>query len=373
MNHRAMLLARAVVPALGLVVLVSGCGSSSTGATPTPKPVSVQVGNPSKAVTLGESGSSLMLPYLQKLVDPIKAQYPNITLAPAGGGSGKGISDAISGTVTMGGSDAYMSDAQAAQNPTMLNIPVAISSQAVFYNVAGVSNLKLSGDVIAKIYEGHITTWNDPAIASLNSGVTLPATTIVPVRRVESSGDTFIFTSLLSATNSEWTNGPAFGTTVQWPAARGELTASGNPGMVQVCQQNPGCIAYIGISAKAAALAANLGEAMLQNKAGNFVQPTPDTIAAAVAAKATSIPTDLRASLIYADGAQSYPIVNYEYLIVNSHQTDADTALGVRSFLAWTIDPTGGSSEDKLSAVNFIALPNNVVQKVRAKIGSISA
>jgi len=214
-------------------------------------------------VTVREDGSSLVYPYLQKMVAPLAQAYPNITLAPAAGGSGKGISDAIAGAVDMGGSDAYLSAGQAAQNPGLLNIPIAISAQAINYNLPGVADLKLSGDVLAKIYMGKITRWNDGAIAALNPGVNLPSTTIVPVRRVDSSGDTFIFTSLLAATNGDWKSGPDFGTTVTWPAVGNELTASGNPAMVQTCKNTPGCVAYIGVSAEQSALAANLGEAQL--------------------------------------------------------------------------------------------------------------
>ena len=122
----------------------------------------------------------------------------------AAGGSGKGQTDAISGAVDMGGSDAYLSAGQVSANPGIMNIPIAVSAQAVNYNLPGISNLKLSGSVIAQIYSGTITSWNDAAIAALNTGVTLPATPIVPVRRVDSSGDTFIFTSFLSATSTTW-------------------------------------------------------------------------------------------------------------------------------------------------------------------------
>ncbi len=369
---------QAVIPALALAAMtvVNACGGSgnnaSTPPSSTPTSLSIKTGNPTKPVTLTESGSSLLLPYLQKLVDPLKTKYSNVTLAPAGGGSGKGISDAISGTVVMGGSDAYMSDAQASQNPGVANIPIAVSSQAVNYNLQGVKDLKLNGDVLAKIYMGKITKWNDPAITALNSGANLPAQTIVPVRRVESSGDTFIFTSFLSATNPDWNNGPAFGTTITWPAVQGEVTATGNPGMVQVCQQTPGCIAYIGISVEQQAVSAGLGEALLQNKAGQFVLPNQQTETAAVNAKAGSIPSDLRASLIYADGAQSYPIVNYEYLMVKKTQPDADTALAVRSFFDFAIDPNGGATSANLSAVSFVALPNTVLPKVKAAIAAIN-
>jgi phosphate transport system substrate-binding protein len=355
---------------------LTGCGSpSSTSGSPAaiPPAASVEVGNPWRPVTLTESGSSLMLPYLQRIAGPIKADYPNLTLAPSAGGTAKAVSDAISGAVVLGGSDAYLSDGQAALNPDVRSIPIAVSAQAINYNVPGVSDLKLSGDVLARIYQGRVSRWNDPAIAGLNPGVALPPSVIVPVRRSDASGDTFIFTSFLDATNDDWQNGPAFSTIVTWPAVQGELTASGNAAMVQVCRQTPGCIAYVGTNAEQAAVSGGLGQAMLRNRAGAFVKPTHDAITAAVTARAAAIPPDLRDSLICADGAQSYPIVNYEYLLVKSPQADADMALAVRSVLAWAVDTDRGSSSANLDAVDFVALPSTTVARVRAAIAGITA
>ncbi|MGA9113778.1 MAG: phosphate ABC transporter substrate-binding protein PstS [Candidatus Dormiibacterota bacterium] len=360
--------------------LVAACGSTSTPttsspastATGTPTAAAVQTGNPTSAVTLTEDGSSLLYPYLQKLQSGITAAYPNITLSAAAGGSGKGQTDAISGAVTMGGSDAYLSPGQVTANPGLLNVPIAVSAQAVNYNLAGISNLKLSGDVIAQMYEGTITTWNDSKIAALNPGVTLPATPIVPVRRVDSSGDTFIFTSFLSATNTTWANGPAFGTTVNWPSVSSELTANGNPAMVDTCHSTPGCIAYVGVSVESTALVDGLGEVELENASGAFVQPNETTINAAVTAGATNVPASLAQSLIYESGAQAYPIVNFEYLIIKSTQSSTDTALAIRTFLEWAISTTGGATSDNLSAVNFVPLPTNVLPKVNAAIAMIT-
>ena len=331
----------------------------------------MNLANPASAVTLTESGSSLLYPYLQTLVTPLKGVYSNVTLSPAAGGSGKGISDAIAGTTTMGGSDAYLSASQASANPGLLNVPIAVSSQAVDYNLSGIKNLRLTGDVLAKIYQGSIKTWNDQAIASLNPGVTLPAKTIVPVRRVDSSGDTFLFTSFLSATNTQWASSPGKGTTVNWPANGVEETASGNPGMVQTCSTTPGCVAYVGISAQSTATAAGLGEAMLQNKDGSYQLPTPTTVQAAVTAGAGSMPENLAESLIYEPGADSYPIVNFEYIIVKNKQASTDIAQGIRDFLAWTISPTGGSQSSYLDKQQFQPLPSNVVPKVQTAIASI--
>jgi phosphate transport system substrate-binding protein len=362
--------------------LVAACGSTST-ATPTPKTASsasstptaaaVQTGNPSAAVTLSEAGSSLLYPYLQKLAPGINAAYPNITLTPAAGGSGTGQSEAISGTIDMGGSDAYLSPAQFTANSGILNIPIAVSSQAVNYNLAGVNNLKLSGSVLAQIYSGTITTWNNAAIAALNPGVTLPSTTIIPIRRSDSSGDTFIFTSFLSATNSTWSSGPAFGTTVNWPTVTGELTAQGNPAMVDTLKATPNGIAYIGISVESTALVDGLGEAELENQAGDFLQPNQTDVTAAVTAGAASVPANLAASLIYQSGAGSYPIVNFEYLVVNpSKITDTSTAEAIRTFIEWAISPTGGATSDNLAAVNFVPLPTNVVPLVNTALAQIT-
>ena len=365
-------------------VLVSACGSTSStttsapatsaasSASSSPTAAAVQTGNPTSAVTLTEDGSSLLYPYLQKLEPGINTAYPNITLSAAAGGSGKGQTDAISGAVDMGGSDAYLSAGQVSANPGLLNIPIAVSAQAVNYNLPGITNLKLSGDVIAQIYEGTITTWNDPKIAALNPGVTLPATAIVPVRRVDSSGDTFIFTAFLSATNSTWSNGPAYGTTVNWPTVSSELSANGNPAMVDTCHSTPGCIAYIGVSVESTALVDGLGEAELENQSGSFLQPNQTDITAAVTAGATSVPASLSASLIYESGAQSYPIVNFEYLIIKNTQATTDTALAIRTFLEWAISPTGGATADNLSAVGFVPLPTNVVPAVNTAVASIT-
>ncbi len=335
--------------AVAVMVIAAACGSSSkstsspttaappasTGAAKTPV-----TANPTSSATLTESGSSLLYPYLQELVTPLSAAFPNIKLQPAAGGSGKGISDAIAGTVNMGGSDAYLSAAQVKQNPGLLNIPVAVSSQAVDYNLPGVTTpLKLTGDVLAQIYMGGITKWNDPKITALNPGVNIPATTIVPVHRSDSSGDTFIFTSFLTATNTAWNNGPNLGTTVTWPSVGGELTASGNPGMVQTCKGTPGCIAYVGISAQSSATSAGLGEAMLKSKNGEWTTPSTADVLNAVNNSTGNVPANLAASLIYAPGANSYPIVNFEYLIVKQSQSDANTAGAIRTFLSWTISP----------------------------------
>jgi phosphate transport system substrate-binding protein len=380
----------AIVGALALGACGSSSSSSSTtsasastavsgGATTTTTAggggTTPQVANPTSAVTLNESGSSLLYPFLQTLVAPLKAAYSNVTLAPAAGGSGKGISDAISGVSQMGGSDAYLTPAELSTG-TLLNIPIAVSAQDVYVNLPGVTSLKLNGKVLSDIYQGKVTKWNDPEIAALNAGTTLPSTAIYPLHRSDSSGDTFLFSSFLSKTDtSGWgsSSGPQFGTTVKWPSVSNALTASGNPGMVSTCKATPGCVAYIGISAQSTANAAGLELVSLQNQAGNYVTASATTVNSAVAASTGNVPADLAASLIFASGAMSYPIVNFEYIVVKKAQSSSDTGLAIRDFLTFAISPTGGSTPSLLASKNFQALPTSVVSKVNTAIAGIGS
>lgn len=361
--------------AAAVVTLVAGCGGSSGGeSSPSAAPPATpQTGNPAAPVTINESGSSLLFPYMQALAAPFNAAYPNAKLAPSAGGSGKGITDAQNGISQIGGSDAYLTAAELKSG--LLNIPVAVSAQDVFYNLPGVTTpLKLNGQVLSGMYQGKIRTWNDPAVAALNPGVALPATPVVTVHRSDSSGDTFLFSGFLAKTDPQgWgaQGGPGQGTTVTWPAAPGALTANGNPGMVQSCQAAPGCVAYVGISAEDTAKAAGLGEAQLQNQAGQFVTANPQTINSAVSGSANAVPANLVANLLYAPGAQSYPIVNFEYAIVKPQQSSPDMATAVRTNLAWTVSPTGGATPALLAKAHFQAVPPNVLPKVNTAIAGI--
>jgi phosphate transport system substrate-binding protein len=363
------------VAGIWVIAALSACGTeahpASSGGAPGSSATGV-AGNPPAPVTITESGSTLLLPYLKEVVAPLKQTYSNITLQPSGGGSGKGITDALNGAVDLGGSDAYLSNTQAQANLDVLDLPVVVSAQAINYNLPGVNDLRLNAGVLARIYRGEITTWSDPAIASLNPGATLPGTHIVPLHRAEPSGDTFIFTQFLSNAVESWRTSPGYGATVDWPAVPGELTARGNAGMVSTCGSTPGCVAYVGVSLEHAAAAAGLGEALLQNRAGTFLQPSHDTVSAALYNAQQLVPDDLRQSLVYAAGTNSYPIVNYEYLMVRTAQKSAGRALALRSLLTWLIDPGEGASPEHLSPVNFVPLPDGVLAKVQAAIPRIT-
>ena len=312
-------------------------------------------------VNLLETGSSLLYPLFNLWVPAYTKANPHVRITTQSTGSGTGISQAISGVAQIGSSDAYLSDALMKMHEGMLNIPLAISSQMVNYNLPGLNadHLKLSGPVLAEIYAGKITKWNDPAIAKLNPGAKLPDHAIITVHRTDGSGDTFLFSQFLTFSAPSWKD-VGYGTSVSWPAAPGAIGAVGNQGMVNAIKDNPYSVAYIGVSYKGITDKNKLGEAMLENRAGKFVLPEVANVQAAAAAKVPETPKDARISLIFAPGADSYPIINYEYGIVNSRQPNAAMAQELRKFLDWAISSQGGNAPHFMKAVNFVPLPGPV-------------
>ncbi|TAL52308.1 phosphate ABC transporter substrate-binding protein PstS [Pandoraea sp.] len=329
--------------------------------------------NAAPQTNLLETGSTLLYPLFNLWVPAFAKANPDVKITTQGTGSGTGIAEAISGVAQIGASDAYMSDAQIKQNPSILNIPLAISAQTINYNIPNLNKkpLKLDGPVLAGIYDGSIKTWNDPRIKALNPGVALPDHAIVPIHRTDGSGDTFIFSQYLSFSTPTWNKSVGYGTTISWPAVQGGVGANGNPGMVQASQQTPYSIAYIGVSFHNEIQKAGLGTALLKNRAGNFVLPTPKTVNAAASQLTAKTPADERISLVFAPGANSYPIINYEYAIVNAKQANPETAKAVRDLLNWAVSPTGGSAASFLDQVRFVALPAKIVELSKAQIAKI--
>jgi len=334
-------------------------------------------------LTISETGSTLIYPLFQSWVAAYAKSDPNLHIRVGATGSGAGISQAIAGRVQIGTSDAYMSDGQAMANPNILNIPLAISAQTVDVNIPELhgGTLKLSGPVLAGIYSGRIRMWDDEQIAAMNQGVGLPHRAIVPVRRAEGSGDTFIFTQFLSFSDdtgpdsdsdpNAWGNKTGYGTTVSWPSVSGEREATGNEGMVQTIARTPYAVGYVGASFETDAAKAGLTVAMLQNQDGKFLLPNAETISAAAAALTPRTPPDERLTLVFAPGEDSYPLINYEYAIVARKQPTQQAATEIGNFLLWCISPQGGSAPGFLEPVHFIALPTPIRARSEIQIAKI--
>jgi phosphate transport system substrate-binding protein len=325
-------------------------------------------------VGISEEGSTLLLPLFELWSTAYHQQHPSVSLVPGGGGSGKGITDAASGVVDIGASDAYLSSSQLSEFPGMKNIALAISAQMINYNIPFFrGHIKLSGQVISAIYQGKITVWNDPAITALNPGLAIPADKIVALHRSDSSGDTFIFSSYLSAADpSGWGASIGYGTSISFPSISNSLGESGNAGMLTGCQATPGCIAYIGISYESKVAAAGLGLAELENASNNYELPTPATILAESQALAAKTPPSETLSMIDDSAPDGYPIVNYEYGIIPAKESSTQVAQAVQAFLYWAVDPNKGSSATFLDQVNFQPLPPTVRALSQEQIAKIT-
>ena len=382
MSFRTMLATSVIVT----LALLAGCtatsssGSSSSG-TPAGTPIGAghgQVpahipGSPaSVAVSLAETGSTMLYPLFGAWASAYHRQFPSVSFTTAATGSGTGIADASSGKADIGASDAFLSSGNLVANPGLLNIPLAISAQQVNYNLPHVplsEHVKLNGQILAQMYDGTITNWDAPAIRNLNPGVRLPNLKVVPLHRMESSGDTFLFTSFLATSAPAWNTVIGYGTTVAWPQVPSALAEHGNSGMVVGCKVTPGCVAYVGISYLSDALAAHLGEAELANAGGHFELPTPATMSAAAASLVSVLPANETISMINGPAADGYPIVNYEYAIVSSKQPSAAKARDLQAFLHWAT--TAGNAASFLDQVRFQPLPAAVVALADSQIASI--
>jgi len=332
---------------------------------------------------ISQAGSSLLYPLFELWAANFTQKYSNIQLNTAAGGSGAGLSGVEGNTINIGASDPYMTAAQSNAYPGILNIPVAVSSQAVNYNlpmIPATDHLNMTGNVLAGIYNGTITTWNAAPIKALQSAsiaALLPSSTIVPLHRSDSSGDTNLFTTYLSDTSPDWAAKYGAGNTVAWasvPSAQGE---SGNSGMLTACDQTEYSIAYIGVSYQAQATADSLGNAALQNLAGNYVVLTTTTVGAAVNAQYAATPPNEKITLIYGPGANSYPIVNFEYVLVNQVQPNTTLAADIQAILEYATLPQYGQQAYFLNSpatgsLGFLPLPNSIAQLSWAQIESIT-
>jgi phosphate transport system substrate-binding protein len=193
----------------------------------------------------------------------------------------------------------------------------------------------------------------------MNGGVKLPHNAIVPIRRSDASGDTFIFTQYLTFTTPSWEYSPGYGVTIAWPATPNGSTAEGNAGMIAKIHDTPYSIGYVGVSFHGDVAKVGIGTAALKSYDGEFLLPTPQSIEAAAAALWPRTPTDERLTLVNAPGANAYPLINYEYAVVSKKQPSPGTAAALRSFLLWAIAPDETNAQ-YLADADFIPLPAHV-------------
>jgi phosphate transport system substrate-binding protein len=356
--HRSMFV-------LAALSLAAACGDSSKKAD------TVAAGAPaaSTATTSGAdltgAGATFPAPLYSKWFDAyatktgVKINYQSI-------GSGGGIRQLSEQTVDFGATDAPMSDAELAKakGGAVLHIPTALGAVVIIYNLPEVATgLKLSGDVLASIYQGQITKWNDPRIAALNSGVKLPAADILVVHRSDGSGTTYVFSDYLAAVSPAWKTKPGKGKELQWPVGLG---AKGNEGVTGQVKQAPGAIGYAEL---AYATQNKLNMASLKNANGEFVAPSIASVTAAAAGAAAKLPanTDYRVSIVNAPGAGVYPISSFTWIIAYEKQPDPAKGKKLTDFLHWALND-GQALEAPL---DYSPLPESMRTALLTRIDSI--
>jgi phosphate transport system substrate-binding protein len=285
------------------------------------------------ALLINAAGSTFVYPLQSKwfavytsLDHGVQFNYQSI-------GSGGGIRQLLNRIVDMGASDAPMTDEQLKSAPgKILHFPTVLGADVITYNLpeAG-AGLRLTGSVIADIYLGKITKWNDSAIASMNPALRLPASDIVVCHRSDGSGTTYIFVDYLSKVSPQWQKQVGRSTSVRWPVGLG---GKGNEGVTALVKQTPGAIGYVELTY---ALGNKLPVAQLKNRDGNWVAPTLEAVTAAAANSLSEMPADFRVSITDAPGAASYPISSYTYLLVYQRQTDLAKGRAIVGFLKWAL------------------------------------
>jgi phosphate transport system substrate-binding protein len=347
---------------VALIFFVAACSKEGANSSATASSTTSSSGG---SVDLTGAGATFPYPIYSKWFSDyatatgVKINYQSI-------GSGGGIRQLSEGTVDFGASDSPMSDDELskAKGGPILHFPTVLGADVITYNLPGVTTaLKFTPAAIADIFSGRIKKWNDTRIASLNSGVTLPAQDILVVHRSDGSGTTYIFTDYLSTAVPSWKSSVGKGKEVKWPVGLG---AKGNEGVSGQVKQTPGAIGYVEL---AYAKQNNLPIAAIRNKSGQFVAASVDAVTAAAAGVAKALPanTDYRLSIVDAPGAAAYPISSFTWILVYQKQTDAVKGKKLVDFLNWALT----EGEKSASTLDYAPLPAEMATAVKARVANI--
>jgi phosphate transport system substrate-binding protein len=312
--------------------------------------------------TLNGSGSTFQQPFNEAAIQGFQGEAPKVTVNYSGGGSGKGKTDLAGQVVQWAGTDSLIAQdtLNTYKGGTVLYFPTVAAPITVSYNVSGVSSLKLDGPTLGKIFSGQIKTWDDAAIKSQNSGVTLPSTPIVVVHRSDASGTTNNFTHYLTlaASTTDWPLGT--GDTVNWGTTT--QAGNGNPGVAQVIKSTNGAIGYVDFSD---AKASGLKFASIKNKSGDYVAPSLSGASAAVAG--ATINANLTYFALNTPGATVYPITSATYVIAYQNQPNAGTGNALKGWIHYLLTGAQALAEP----ANFTPLPSSLISKALDQLNTM--
>lgn len=318
------------------------------------------------AQTINAAGATFPAPIYQKWFEEFHRAHPDVQINYQPIGSGGGIKQLTEGTVDFGASDMPMKDQQIAdmvkaRKVQPLHFPTVLGGVVLTYNIPGVSqSLKFTPDIIAGIYLGRITKWNDSRIKAENGGVNLPNTDIVVVHRSDSSGTSFVFTDYLSKVSSEWKSKVGANSAVQWPVGLG---GQGNDGVSGLVKQTPGSIGYVELIY---AVNNKMPYGQVKNAAGKYITASFDSVTAA-AASVKDMPKDFRVSITNAPGAAAYPISTFTWLLIPSRISDATKRKDITDFLKWMLGP----GQKDAQPLSYAPLPKSVVAAEMRQIAEV--
>lgn len=305
------------------------------------------------ATQLTGAGSTFDYPFFSKAFFLYSQQHQDVTVNYQSIGSGGGIAQFIQKTVDFGATDVPMNaDELKRAGDAVLQVPVALGGEAITYNLPGVNKgLRFTRQVIADIFLGKISNWNDAAIAKLNPGAKLPNLPIVVVHRSDGSGTTYIFTDFLSHVSPEWQSKVGTGKSVQWPA-QSSVGGKGNEGVAGLVRNTAGAIGYVEL---AYAVENHMDTAVIQNRSGKWLQCSADTVRAAAATKPHISAQDF--SIVDRAGESAYPIAGYSWAVVYQNMTDKSRARVIRDVLSWIVSD---QAQRIAGSLDYVPLPDNV-------------
>lgn len=317
-----------------------------------------------ESVMITGAGATFPYPLYSKWFSEYRKVDPSVEINYQSIGSGGGIRQLLDKTVDFGASDAPMKDEQLAKSATpILHIPTVLGAVVITYNLPGVQKpVRLTSDVVADIFFGKITKWNDERIQKLNPDIKLPETPMMVVYRSDGSGTTAVFTDYLSKVSPEWQKRVGSNTSVKFPAGLG---GKGNEGVTGQIKQTPGTIGYVELTY---AQSNKLPVALIQNKAGTFVAASPKSVTDAAAGAIKSVPADFRVSITNGEGKNAYPIASFTYLLVYQQMKGAKGAK-MKQFLNWAM----GSGQKMAEPLAYAPLPAQLIAKVKSKINEVKS
>jgi len=311
---------------------------------------------------LNAAGATFPYPIYSKWFDEYHKLHPDIEINYQSIGSGGGIRQVIAGTVDFGASDGPMTDDQLKEAKTkILHVPTVLGADVPAYNVPGVkAELKFTPEVLAGIFLGKITNWNDKALAAANPGVSLPNQDIIVVHRSDGSGTTYIWTDYLSKVSPEWQSQVGKGASVKWPTGIG---GKGNEGVAGSIRTLPGSMGYVELIY---AVQNKISYGSVRNSAGAFVKASLEGVTAA-AASVKSMPADFRVSITNAPGQDAYPISSFTWLLIPAQSKEPAKGKIIADFLNWMV--TDG--QKMTAALSYAPLPEAVAEKVKEEIKQV--